>query len=266
MSNNEKMQKKSLDKNINNNEMNMIQFYDTKIKEFGIPQNIPDGTLILYLNNKGNIDSVKEYINGNLYDKMKILSSNLFANSNNKNINESKQYYLINTHSVNSETKLVETKSNIYVYDCINCSIPMLYYEGNIKSNIPDGAGNIYENGKLKYSGTFENGQLINGMQFSLDSSGSSESYMYYVGTFKNNIPHGEGSYFNKDGIKIYEGELNDGKYHGNGISYWENTGVINWNGRWRNHQKHGKGKLYDDNGIIICNCTFEHDQMSHVE
>lgn len=262
-----KIPKKSIDKNINN-EINMIQFYDTRIKEFAIPSSVNDGTLILYLTNKGNVDSIKEFINKCVYDRMKILPSNLFSNVNNSNksSNESKQYYLINTNSINPETNVVETKSSIYVYDFINNSIPMLYYEGELKSDLPHGTGNIYENGTLKYSGTFENGQLINGMQFSFDSSGSSESYMHYTGTFKNNMPHGEGSYFNKLGIKIYEGEINDGKYHGTGISYWENTGAINWNGRWRNHQKHGKGKLYDDNGIIICNCTFEHDQMSHVE
>lgn len=261
-----KVAKKSLDKNTENTELDMIQFYDTKIKEFAIPSKVSNGALVLCLNNKGNIDSIKEYINGSTYDKMKILQSNLFSNANNKNNNESKQYYLVNTNTFDEKTNSIETKSAIYMYDCINNSIPMLYYEGNIKANLPDGSGNIYENGKIKYSGNFENGQLIDGMQFSSDSSDGSDSYIYYVGKFKNNMPHGEGSYFNKIGIKIYEGEINDGKYHGNGISYWETTGAMNWNGRWRNHQKHGKGKLYDDNGALICSCAFEHDQMSHVE
>jgi hypothetical protein len=51
-----KITKTSLNKNTENTELDMIQFYDTKIKDFAIPQNVADGTLILYLNNKGNVD------------------------------------------------------------------------------------------------------------------------------------------------------------------------------------------------------------------
>ena len=264
------MPKSSLDKNINSNEIKIAQFYDNKIKNFAIPTfGTADGTLILYLDIKGNLDSIKEVINNKSYEKIKLLSSNLFSNknnSNNSNNSGTKQYYLITTNTFNSEINFVESKSAIYVFDCINNAIPMLYYEGDLKSDIPSGNGNMYENGNLKYSGTFENGQLTHGMQFSFDSSDNSNSYMHYSGSFKNNIPHGEGTYFSKNGNKIYEGEINEGKYHGNGISYWEITGAMNWNGRWRNHQKHGKGKLYDDSGSLICSCTFEHDQMSSIE
>jgi hypothetical protein len=280
-----KMPKNSLDKNTDN-EIKEFHFYDSDIKNYAVPINLENNSLIYAMDTKGNFVSIKECINGTLYDKIVSLSN---FNSNNdlnsqfgqnesnggtkKTIKKSnsenipKQYFLVNTNTFDEKTNEVTTKQSIFVIDhCADIQIPMIYYEGSINNNLPHGSGNIYNNGILSYSGTFDKGQLVDGMQFTTDSSSSSDSYMHYNGGFKNNIPHGEGIYFAKNGVKIYEGEINEGKYHGNGISYWETTGEMNWNGKWRNHQKHGKGKLYDDSGSLICNCTFEHDNMTHVE
>jgi hypothetical protein len=293
MPKNTKEEKNSLDKNTNC-EIAEFHFYDSDIKNYAVPLSLENNSLIYTMDAKGSFVSVKECINGILYDKILSLPNFcLSGDSNNNSISQSeadvvrgvvrgavkkvskktnsencpKQYFLINNNRLDEKTNEVSTIQSIFVVDYYDdVQIPMLYYEGTISNNLPHGNGSTYSNGILTFSGTFDKGQLVNGMQFITDSSNSSTSYLHYNGGFKNNIPHGEGIYFAKNGNKIYEGEINEGKYHGNGISYWETTGVINWNGKWKNHQKHGKGKLYDDSGALICNCTFEHDNMTHVE
>ena len=275
----------SLDKGVNEvnevNEFNEKQLYDTIIKQCALPvSNIKEGTMVLYLDIKGCMSSIAEYIGGKFYDKMLPLpnfnvqsnqsvqlpkvSKNSSASISTSTTTTTKTYYLINNNNLNETTNEVSTTSSIYVIDTNDeVQLPMLYYEGDMLNGLAHGTGTIYSNGRINFSGTFEKGQLIKGMQF---SSVSDEIYMSYNGSFKDNIPHGEGSFFNKCCVKIYEGQINEGKYNGNGISYWDTTGAMNWEGKWRNHQKHGKGRLYDDTGSLICNCTFEHDQMSFVE
>ena len=246
---------------------NIIDIYhDEDIKKYAIPlihnnETIKEKTLIKYLNNKGEVYLITEYINGKFYDKI-ICNPNIPMNKNNKFF----KTFLVNNNTYNESTLTVDIKSSIYVIDDNMSDKIKLYllYEGNMQNGFAHGNGNMYnKNGIISFSGVFEKGQLINGVQY---NNNSNVTYMSYNGTFKDNIPHGEGSYFNKNGIKLYEGQINEDKYHGDGISYWDTTGIINWEGKWKNQQKHGKGRLYDDNGSLICICSFENDQMSFIE
>jgi len=266
----------------NNIDQKLDQKFDQKldqtissdfIKQFAIPiSNIQEGTLLLSLDNKGNMISISEYINGEFHDRISIIELSI------KNKLDKPVYYLAHVHKSDN---IVNDKQFCQIYEHELDSIcPLLYYEGELLNKQLHGNGSIFFNGKIKYSGIFEKGQLISGMLFKLDNVGlsssgsgsisesatSNNSYISYNGKFKDNIPHGEGIFFNKYGIKIYEGQIVEGKYNGEGVSYWDTTGSINWEGKWKNNQKHGKGKLYDDTGNLICNCTFENDQMLYID
>jgi hypothetical protein len=93
-----------------------------------------------------------------------------------------------------------------------------------------------------------------------------------YVGEFKDNIPHGQGTYTFADGRK-YVGELKDGKYHGQGTFTWADGRkyVGEWKelpngqgtytyadggtyvGEWKDGKYHGQGtKTYSDGGTYV--------------
>jgi hypothetical protein len=156
---------------------------------------------------------------------------------------------------------LIRNNDQMSIYKIINHKLS-LFYEGSLnKNNIPNGEGIIYENGKITFKGIFKNGQLISGLKFSDESP----QYIQYNGTFKNNIPDGIGIFYNKDNIKIYEGMISNDKYHGDGILYWETTGLKKWEGKMYMGFKHGNGYLYDENEVLICSCSFEYDNMINI-
>lgn len=217
----------------------------SKLSNISIPldkSSLDNHTLLLYMDINGKRTHIKEVIDGKEYDRI------IFLDVNNR--------YVVNTITVDHD-KNVSVKTAIYMIDE---HIPMLYYEGDIdRSYKPSGNGSIYSDGKLKYTGTFDKGDIVTGMQFTYTDNGS---YISYNGTFKNGIPNGEGVLYNHKGIKIYEGQIMNNTRHGDGISYWENTGEKYWEGKWHNNMKHGKGRLYDETGILICSCIHESDQM----
>ena len=228
------------------------KIYDAqKLLQIALPiDKLSTDGLLLYLNEDGSKQKITEIINNVEYDKIIFIKEN------------KQKRYLVNNNILSGN--VIKQISTIFELNCNDgITLPMIYYEGEFDNTYkPDGNGSIYENGKIKYTGLFEKGILKSGTQF--DEFGQ-ENYMYYSGTFKNNIPDGEGILFNKNGKKIYEGQIQNNKRHGNGISYFENTGNKEWEGKWHNDHKHGKGILYDDNGTKICSCTFENDQIDQL-
>lgn len=144
-----------------------------------------------------------------------------------------------------------------YIYSRLTKESQLIYSGELNLLNEAHGNGYMYEKNKLKYSGYFEKGFIKKGLLLN-------DNNILYDGTFKNNIPDGEGILY-ENGIKVYEGLILNNKKHGEGISYWTN-GQIHWHGGWLNDQKHGKGKLYDDTGRLICICTHEFDQLTVIE
>jgi len=76
-----------------------------------------------------------------------------------------------------------------------------------------------------------------------------------YSGEFKDGKFHGEGkSYFGVDEdnqpFVIYEGEFRDGDKEGKGKSYYFN-GELCYKGEFKNGKYHGKGTLYDEDGKV---------------
>lgn len=211
------------------------------LSNFACPTILSDHMLLLYRKTDDNFKQIKEVINGKTYERI------IFFDKPGKYQNVVVRKSLTDDNSKCSIYEVDSTKKD---------NILVLYYDGEVnKLYQPHGDGDVYVKGKIKFTGTFSYGDLVNGTQFE-------ESYTYYYGTFKNNLPDGEGTFYNSNGTKIYEGKVMNGKRHGHGISYWETTKEKNWEGGWINNMKHGKGLLYDDFGTLICSCFHEYDQM----
>ena len=69
---------------------------------------------------------------------------------------------------------------------------------------------------------------------------------LIYQGEMKESKYHGQGTLYGADGYKL-EGQFVDGKLH-EGKSYYAN-GKIEYDGQWKNCQSHGKGIEYYENG-----------------
>ena len=75
----------------------------------------------------------------------------------------------------------------------------------------------------------------------------NSNGKLVYEGEMKNGLYHGQGTLYGVDGCK-WEGQFVDGKLHGQGKSYYAN-GKIEYDGQWENYHSHGKGIEYYENG-----------------
>ncbi len=156
---------------------------------------------------------------------------------------------------------IIKNNDKMSLYRLINNELS-LYYEGDLdKQNKPTNYGIMYNNGLIKYKGTFKKGRIKYGLLYST----TTPQYVIYEGTFLVNTPNVSGSYYNERNIKIYEGMVSSNKYNGIGISYWGTTGLKHWEGEWRYGIKHGDGYLYDENEILICHCKFENDNIVHI-
>ena len=65
-----------------------------------------------------------------------------------------------------------------------------------------------------------------------------------------------------ENGIKIYEGDFENNLYWGNGISYYESTENLEYEGEWVNGCKHGQGTLYSDSGEIVYSGLFHNNEI----
>ena len=97
----------------------------------------------------------------------------------------------------------------------------------------------------ITYIGKFKDGKIIDG---STIYPGGSK----YSGKFKNNKPHGEGTFTFSDGSKYY-GEWKDGKGDGNGTKIW--TDGRKYSGKFKNDEPHGQGTFtYNDGSKYVGN------------
>ena len=133
-----------------------------------------------------------------------------------------------------------------------------LYYEGNFSNNNFSGKGIIYyPNQKIYYEGQFEN-NLINGegikyytngniktkVSFSNDKCvqgiyNNPDGIKIYEGEFQNGNPKESKNIiiYDNDGDKIYEGEIHNGLYEGEGIEYCPILkDRINYRGKFKNN------------------------------
>jgi hypothetical protein len=209
---------------------------------------IDDNTLVLRLNNN-NIVSIDKYLNGERHEYVVFLEKD----NNKKNVSK----YVVN----NIERK---TKSIYEINPDSDMPLPTIHYEGEMINNQPHGKGTTYECGMVLYDGVFDHGQIIKGTYYNTKTSKP-----IYQGTFKNSLADGEGKFYDDNGYLIYDGFIKNGKREGNGISYWANSTnpgtYMNWEGGWSKDMKHGKGRLYGEDGVIICICSHVNDNFDQV-
>ena len=104
----------SLDKN--ENSLYNFNDFDSEIKNYAIPINLENNFLVYTEDIKGRFVSIKEYINGILYDKIVSLpnfNSNLNSKSNSKSDSENitNQYILINTNILDEKMNKINKQS-----------------------------------------------------------------------------------------------------------------------------------------------------------
>ena len=96
------------------------------------------------------------------------------------------------------------------------------------------------------------NGKYINGRYIWEDGK-------YYIGEFKNNLPHGRGKKFYMNENNLYEGDFINGQFEGNGkYTYDDGNYYI---GQFKNGLRDGKGKKYGKNGKLIFEGDFINDK-----
>jgi len=134
--------------------------------------------------------------------------------------------------------------------------------EGTDHKKWTDCQGKYNANDGAKFIGYFKNGNIEKGEAI---YPGNSK----YIGTFKNYIPHGQGTFAHSDGSK-YVGDWINGKNQGQGIKTWkdgrkyigtfkddkrqgEGTFIevdgSKYSGQWKNDKRHGKGTLVYSDG-----------------
>lgn len=137
----------------------------------------------------------------------------------------------------------------------------ILVYEGTIKERKYHGDGALYEDGKLKYKGTFQNGKL-NGHAKQFFPSG----LLKYDGEFKDGLYDGEGieyqkafgktqdDLFSPGGIR-YQGSWKNGSYHGLGEEYWAfgpaSNHYVMYAGYFEDGIRNGSGMEFNDDKSI---------------
>jgi antitoxin component YwqK of YwqJK toxin-antitoxin module len=112
--------------------------------------------------------------------------------------------------------------------------------------------------GTNKYVGTFENGEIKQGILYK-------SNIKIYEGSFTSNKFNGFGTEWSSNGHMRYQGEYKNGKFHGNGTSYYPNaeTESVEYVGNWSNDQKHGQGTLFSVSGDEIFTGEFYRDQIA---
>lgn len=113
--------------------------------------------------------------------------------------------------------------------------------------------------GSNKYVGTFENGEIKQGILYKSDIK-------IYEGSFESRKFNGFGTEWMANGTRIkYQGDYKNGKFHGQGTSYYQNaeTESVEYVGSWSNDQKHGQGTLFSVSGDEIYTGEFYRDQIA---
>lgn len=142
-------------------------------------------------------------------------------------------------------------------------------YEGYFVNEKKEGSGKTFDSmGKLNFEGTWKNDYKEFGSEYNKDGT--------YSGPFKNNLPHGQGTFVASNNSK-YIGAFTNGKRAGKG-KFYTPEGKLHFDGTWKNNspqygtqyfvdgkfvgplvnsKPHGIGKFYDKNGNLVFSGEF---------
>ena len=248
-----------------------IEYINTKkIFEGEFKEGKRNGKGILYNSQsikiyEGNFEN--NYFNGNgalYYDDGKILYQGKFKNGI---FWENGFYYDILGEKVKITNGLPDKHFKIY-----NNSGKLHYYLSTNKAKIE--GKEYYENGTIKYNGTFKIINIINMMEIDKNKleklkdkneynciikDGHGTSYdnngkKVYQGEFKLDSYNGKGKLFEYNIctdtlFKLYEGSFLDGKFTGDGIKYFHFKNSKEYEGQFKNGKYEGNGIKYKTNG-----------------
>lgn len=160
-----------------------------------------------------------------------------------------------------------------------------LKYEGGWKSGHFEGRGQYYFYSGSVYDGEFHNG-LLHGPGTLFDDQGIVIHRRYFdneaindppppapsphqlpsksqtiLPIFSSHTMNGYGTVCDDHGIKIYEGELRDGVFHGNGSLF--SKGYLLYKGEFSDGVFNGNGMLYYPSGVVKCRGSFKKGKLN---
>ncbi|XP_012560076.2 radial spoke head 10 homolog B isoform X1 [Hydra vulgaris] len=128
-----------------------------------------------------------------------------------------------------------------------------LFYKGNVKNCKMHGFGVVIWPDKTEYRGELNENNIV-GTGSYIWPDGSS-----YTGCLTNGIPQGSGVH--KWGNKTYSGLWKEGKRHGKGILYYDDSGESYYDGDWYEDKQQGYGVRRYKNGNIYKGQFFEYQR-----
>jgi len=137
-------------------------------------------------------------------------------------------------------------------------------YEGDFVHGMKKGKGKqYYPSGFLQYEGDFiwNHMQGAGKLYFTPESPSAEElangvTTLQYEGYFFEDMKHGKGKNYSRQGVLVSEGQFKEDAMTGHGTLYYTN-GQASYIGELVNGEKHGRGDYFNEEGKIIYSGEF---------
>ncbi|WP_333879812.1 AAA family ATPase [Lysinibacillus capsici] len=160
-------------------------------------------------------------------------------------------------------------------YQTLRAQYPHLnqpQYEGDFVHGMKKGKGKqYYPNGFLQYEGDFiwHHMQGAGKLYYPKKSPTAEElargvTNLHYEGHFFEDLKHGKGKVYSRDGILEAEGQFKEDMMTGQGTLYYAN-GQASYIGDLVQGKKHGRGDYYNEEGKIIYSGEFINDERLRI-
>lgn len=145
-------------------------------------------------------------------------------------------------------------------------------YEGDFVHGMKKGKGKqYYPNGFLQYEGDFiwHHMQGAGKLYYPADSPAGEEldrgvTTLYYEGYFFEDLKHGKGKVYSREGVLEAEGHFKEDAMTGHGTLYYGN-GQASYIGDLVQGKKHGRGDYFNEEGKIIYSGEFINDERLRI-
>lgn len=160
-------------------------------------------------------------------------------------------------------------------YQTLRAQYPHLnqpQYEGDFVHGMKKGKGKqYYPNGFLQYEGDFiwHHLQGAGKLYYPTESPTAEElargvTTLHYEGHFFEDLKHGKGKVYSRDGILEAEGQFKEDMMTGQGTLYYAN-GQASYIGDLVQGKKHGRGDYFNEEGKIIYSGEFINDERLRI-
>lgn len=145
-------------------------------------------------------------------------------------------------------------------------------YEGDFVHGMKKGKGKqYYPTGFLQYEGDFiwHHMQGAGKLYYPTESPTAKELFLgvtalQYDGYFFEDMKHGKGKIYSRQGILEAEGQFKEDAMTGQGVLYYAN-GQASYKGELVHGKKHGRGDFYNEEGKIIYSGEFIDDERLRI-